>query len=165
VTPNFDPTRDLKISRTIRAAPSAIWRAWTDPRSFERWWVPAPALCKVVEMDVRPGGALVTHINEHDAGFAPHLDACFLDVVEHERIVFTNALMRGWRPAAHPFMTAIITLTPCAEGTKYAAHVMHKDGEQQQLHARLGFDDGWGTVIAQLARVVESAATGTGGLR
>lgn len=160
MTPTFDPARDLHISRIIRASPAAIWRAWTDPRCFEQWWVPAPAICKVVEMDVRPGGALTTHFSEGGGAFVPHLDACFLDVVENERIVLTNALVKGWRPATQPFMTAIVTLKQLAEGTEYAAHVMHKDGEQKELHARLGFDDGWGTVIGQLARIVESAGGG-----
>ena len=50
------------------------------------------------------------------AHFAPHLSACFLDVDEHERIVFTNALVGGWRPAEQPFMTAIITLRTIRRG-------------------------------------------------
>ncbi len=157
MTPTFDPTRDLRLSRVIRAAPAAIWRAWTDAASFARWWVPAPAICKVVEMDLRPGGALITQISEDGAAFAPHLDACFLELVEERRLVFTNALVKGWRPAEQPFITAVITLAPHPDGTEYGAHVMHKDGAQQQLHAQLGFDDGWGTVITQLARLVEPA--------
>jgi uncharacterized protein YndB with AHSA1/START domain len=155
----FDPDRDLSIRRFIRAQPSEIWRAWTVPSSFERWWVPAPAKCQVIEMELRPGGALTTHIDESGAGFVPHLEACFLDLVENQRIVFTNALVKGWRPAQQPFMSAVITLTARDGGTEYAAHVMHKDSEQQQLHATLGFADGWGTVIEQLARFVEAGRT------
>jgi uncharacterized protein YndB with AHSA1/START domain len=106
----FDATRDLTISRIIKAPRAEIWRAWTDPGSFEQWWVPAPAKCRVVEMAVRPGGALTTEISENGGAFAPHLSACFLAVEEGERIVFTNALVGGWRPAEQPFMTAVITL-------------------------------------------------------
>lgn len=160
MTPTFDAARDLRISRVIRARPTAIWRAWTDPRKFEQWWVPAPATCRTVAMDLRPGGALTTHISEGGAPFAPHLDACFLELVEDTRLVFTNALVQDWRPALQPFMTAIITLLPHADGTEYTAHVMHKDPAQKTKHAQLGFDDGWGTVIGQLARLVESDARG-----
>lgn len=155
ITPEFDPERDLRISRVIRAAPVAIWRAWTDPRAFETWWVPAPARCRVIDMQVRPGGALLTQYRDPDGEFGPHMDACFLDVVEHERLVFTTALVRGWRPARDPFITAIIDLAPHPEGTDYRAHVMHKDREQRDTHERLGFLDGWGAVIAQLAQLVE----------
>jgi len=43
LNPIFDPTRDLQISRVIKAPRRTVWRAWTDPASFEQWWVPAPA--------------------------------------------------------------------------------------------------------------------------
>ncbi|KOF14447.1 polyketide cyclase [Ensifer adhaerens] len=150
-----NPDLDLTISRLIKAPRSVIWNAWTDPASFEQWWVPAPARCKVVEMDLRPGGAFVTRISEGGGAFAPHLDACFLAVDDHERIVFTNSLVAGWRPAENPFMTAVITLKDHPEGTDYAAHVMHKSNADRNMHEEMGFHDGWGTVIEQLARLVE----------
>ena len=155
---NFDATRDLAISRIIKAPRAAIWRAWTDRRSFEQWWVPAPAKCRVVEMEVRPGGAFTTEISEKGGAFTPHLSACFLDTRELERIVFTNALVAGWRPAEQPFMTAIVTLADHPQGTLYAAHVMHKNDADRKMHDELGFLDGWGTVIGQLAQLVEGRA-------
>jgi uncharacterized protein YndB with AHSA1/START domain len=147
---------DLTISRVIKAPRTAVWNAWTDPASFAQWWIPAPAKCRVMEMDLRPGGALVTHISEDGAEFTPHLSGCFLAVDELERIVFTNALVGGWRPAQHPFMTAIITLRDHPLGTDYAAHVMHKSNADRSLHEEMGFHDGWGTVAEQLARLVEA---------
>lgn len=150
-----NPDLDLTISRLIKAPRSVIWNAWTDPASFEQWWVPAPAKCKVVEMDLRPGGAFVTRISEGGGAFAPHLDACFLAVDDLQRIVFTNSLVAGWRPAENPFMTAVITLKDHPEGTDYAAHVMHKSNADRNMHEEMGFHDGWGTVIEQLARLVE----------
>lgn len=151
----FDPERDLTISRLIRAPRAAVWSAWTTPAKFEKWWIPEPALCKVEVMETRPGGALVTLISEHGGAFSPHLDACFLAVDQLERIVFTNALTGGWRPAQQPFMTAVITLREHPDGTDYSAHVMHKSGADRNMHAEMGFYDGWGTVIGQLARLVE----------
>ena len=152
---SLNPDLDLTISRVIKAPRAAIWSAWTDPKKFERWWIPEPALCKVVEMDVRPGGGLVTEISENGGDFSPHLSACFLAVDEGRRIVFTNALTAGWRPAEQAFMTAVITLADHPDGTDYAAHVMHKNNADRNMHAEMGFYDGWGTVIGQLARLVE----------
>jgi uncharacterized protein YndB with AHSA1/START domain len=85
----------------------------------------------------------------------PHLDACFLAVDEMERIVFTNCLLGGWRPAERGFMSAVITFREHPEGTDYHAHAMHKNRADRDTHERLGFHDGWGTVAAQLARLVE----------
>ena len=70
---SLNPELDLTISRLIKAPRRLVWSAWTDPASFEQWWVPAPAKCKVVEMDLRPGGAFVTEISENGGAFAPHL--------------------------------------------------------------------------------------------
>jgi uncharacterized protein YndB with AHSA1/START domain len=110
MTEAFNPKLDLSMSRIIKAPRAAVWAAWTDPAKFEQWWIPAPARCKVGEMDLRPGGGFVTLISENGGDFTPHLDACFLAVDKLERIVFTNALVGGWRPAEQPFMTAVITL-------------------------------------------------------
>lgn len=153
-----DPDLDLTISRIIAAPRDAVWRAWTDRASFEQWWVPAPAKCRVETMELRPGGGLVTRISENGGAFAPHLDACFLAVDDRQRLVFTDALRGGWRPAERPFMTAVITLRDHPGGTEYAAHVMHRNGADRASHVEMGFFDGWGTVMAQLARLVETAA-------
>jgi uncharacterized protein YndB with AHSA1/START domain len=137
---------------------SASEGAGTDPALFERWWIPEPALCRVVAMDLQPGGAFVTQISANGGDFAPHLSACFLAVDAEERIVFTNALVGGWRPAEQPFMTAIISLRDHADGTEYAAHVMHKSQTDRDTHEELGFFDGWGTVMGQLAKLVERSS-------
>jgi uncharacterized protein YndB with AHSA1/START domain len=155
MTGSINPELDLTISRVIKAPRSLIWNAWTDPSSFEQWWIPAPAKCKVMAMDLRPGGAFVTQMSENGGDFTPHLSACFLAVDKAERIVFTNALTGGWRPAEQPFMTAIVTLQDHPDGTDYRAHVMHKSNADRNMHDELGFYDGWGTVIGQLARLVE----------
>lgn len=160
MTPNppLNADLDLRISRLIAAPRQAIWNAWADPAAFEQWWVPAPAACRVLEMDLRPGGSFETRISEDGGEFAPHMRACFLDVEEGERIVFTNALLGGWRPAEHPFMTAIVTMHDHPRGTEYVSHVMHKDSADRHMHEEMGFHDGWGTVVEQLAAFVERSA-------
>lgn len=152
------PDLDLTMSRIIKAPRAAVWAAWTDPRRFEQWWIPAPATCRVAAMDLRAGGAFETLMSEGGSAFSPHLDACFLAVDPAERIVFTNMLVGGWRPAPRGFITAVITLKDHPLGTEYGAYVMHKDGADRAKHEELGFHDGWGTVAAQLAALVERQA-------
>ncbi|MGV8955038.1 MAG: SRPBCC family protein [Cypionkella sp.] len=152
----IDLARDLEITRIINAPRAKVWDAWTRPEQFARWWVPEPALCRVIEMDVRPGGSMVTEINEDGTGFTPHMQACYLDVEAGRRIVFTNALVGGWRPAEQPFITAVISIEDHDMGTAYRAHVMHKSPADRDMHQELGFYDGWGTVARQLAELVES---------
>ncbi|MGH6947322.1 MAG: SRPBCC family protein [Kiloniellales bacterium] len=153
-----NPELDLTTSRIIKAPRSLVWSAWADPVSFAEWWIPAPTKCRVVDMDLRPGGSFVTEMSDNGGPFVPHLAACFLDVAEAERIVFTNALTGGWRPAERGFMTAFITFKDHPEGTEYVAYAMHKNRADRDKHEEMGFHDGWGTVAAQLAALVEARA-------
>lgn len=155
----MNPDLDLCLDRVIRAPRAAVWRAWTDPDRFARWWVPAPAKCRVERLDVRPGGALVTRMSDDGHEFVPHLDAAFIAVDDLERLVFTNVIDSALRPAApDPIaMTAEILLADHPDGTDYRIIVRHGDPAARALHEKIGFTDGWGTVTGQLAALVEDA--------
>jgi len=49
----------------------------------------------------------------------------------------------------------VITLDDHDLGTAYRALVMHKSPADRGMHVEAGFYDGWGTVIEQLAEMVE----------
>jgi len=156
----MNPDLDLTLERLIRAPRTVVWQAWTDPALLAKWWVPAPTVCRVDRLDVRPGGGFVTSMSDDGVEFAPHLDASFLVVDDLERIVFTNAIDSAWRPAspAPVPMTAEITLSDHPDGTDYRILVRHGDPAARARHADLGFADGWGSVTKQLAGVAESLA-------
>jgi uncharacterized protein YndB with AHSA1/START domain len=150
----------LPPSRPIRAPRATVWSAWTEPSRLEKWWVPAPARCRVDRLELRPGGAFVTRLSDDGAEFVPHLDACFLAVDELERIVFTNAIDSAWRPAdpAPVAMTATVTLSDHPAGTDYRVVVQHGDPDARARHEKLGFFEGWGSITGQLAGLAESMA-------
>ncbi|HWH25984.1 MAG TPA: SRPBCC family protein [Pseudolysinimonas sp.] len=154
----FDPQLDLRVTRVIRAPRTRVWEAWSTPSSFEKWWVPAPEVCRVGDMDLRPGGAFRTEISIDGAPFAPHMTGCFLVVDELEKIMFTDALVGGWRPSEQSFVTVRITMADHPEGTLYTATALHRSPDDRARHEELGFHDGWGTVTRQLAKLVEDAA-------
>jgi uncharacterized protein YndB with AHSA1/START domain len=156
MTTSIDPELDLTVTRVIKAPRSAVWSAWANPESFQRWWVPAPTVCRVQAMDLRPGGSFRTEISENGAQFSPHITGCFLAVDEFERIVFTDALVAGWRPSEASFVTAIIAMRDHPDGTEYSATALHRNVADRDQHEELGFHDGWGTVTRQLAELVES---------
>ena len=150
-----EPSNELTISRFINAAPSKVWSAWSQPEHLARWWIPEPAECKVVKLDLRPGGGFETRMREGEGAFTPHVEACFLDIVPEQRLVWTTTLAEGWRPI-EPWLalTAIIAFAAEGQGTRYSARVMHKTAADSRKHAELGFEDGWGTTIDQLAAFV-----------
>jgi len=155
-----NPDLDLTLQRVIRAPRAVVWRAWTDPSQLEQWWVPAPAVAHVDRLEAQPGGAFVTRISDDGVEFGPHMDASFLVVDDHERLVFTNAVDSRWRPTRpDPIaMVAEIVLRDHPDGTDYRVVVRHGDPAARARHEELGFFDGWGAVTGQLAALVEGAA-------
>jgi uncharacterized protein YndB with AHSA1/START domain len=150
---------ELTIARYINAPPTIVWTAWSKPEHLAKWWIPAPLECEVVKLDLRPGGGFETHMREGGGKFQPHVEGCFLEIVAEARLVFTTVLTEGWRPA-EPWLalTAIISFEAEGSGTRYSARVLHRNPADARKHADLGFRDGWGTAIDQLAALVERAA-------
>lgn len=155
-----NPELDLELQRVIRAPRDAVWRAWTDAALLERWWVPAPTVARIDVLEVRPGGAFVTRMSDDGEEFVPHTDAVFLVVEEGRRLVWTNALDSGWRPARpQPVpLSAEIIFGEHPEGTDYRVTVRHGDPADRTRHEQLGFFEGWGTVTEALAALAESDA-------
>ena len=147
---------ELKISRIINASPVTVWKAWSEPEHLAKWWIPDPIKCKVVKLDLRPGGGFETLMSEGGGEFKPHVEACFLDIAPAQRMVWTTTLAEGWQPI-EPWLalTAIITFEAEGKGTRYSARVLHKSPADSRRHEELGFHEGWGTTIDQLAAFAE----------
>ena len=154
---DLKPT-DLVVSRSLKAPPALVWKAWTDPEHIKQWWCPKPWTTPECEIDLRPGGAFRT-VMAGPEGERFDVTGAFLEVVEQRRIVFTDTLEGGWRPAQNPFFTAIITMEPEGDGTKYTAVALHKDEADRKKHEDMGFHGGWGTVMEQLDDVAQSLKT------
>ncbi len=147
----------LTISRYINASPSRVWTAWSTAEQLEKWWIPAPIECRVIQLDLRPGGGFETKMREDDDKFKPHINGCFLDIIPEKRLVFTTVLADGWQPI-EPWLalTAIITFEAEGQGTRYSARVLHRNAADSSKHEEMGFHEGWGATIDQLATFIET---------
>jgi len=145
-----DDSKDLVISRLVRAPRAKLWRAWTDPRLLKEWWCPKPWTTEVRAFELRPGGAFHTFMRGPDGNTSDN-PGCFLEIVPQQKIVMTSMLLGGWRPAT-PWlgMTAVITMADEGDGTRYVATVMHPDTATRSRHEEMGFFQGWNTCIDQL---------------
>jgi uncharacterized protein YndB with AHSA1/START domain len=156
----IDDRLDLRLDRTVPAPRALIWKAWTRPEHVKKWWAPAPWTTVDCQIDLRPGGIFRTVMRSPEGQDFPH-EACLLELVENERIVFTNVLAPGYRPAAEMLgadcaglaFTAILTLTERAGKTHYSVVVLHRDEAGRKRHEELGFHEGWGKCADQLIEV------------
>jgi uncharacterized protein YndB with AHSA1/START domain len=82
--------RELVVTRTLDAAPRIVFKAWSDPELFRKWWVPegAPMTLLSCDMDVRTGGNYRLEFGVD--GQSTEFFGKYLDVVPGERIVWTN---------------------------------------------------------------------------
>lgn len=155
---------DLHFSRIIAVPRALVWRAWTEPALLKPWFCPLPWTTIDAEIDLRPGGIFRTTMRSPEGREFPNL-GCYLEVVPEQRLVWTNTLLPGFRPApmgetcgsedAAFLFTAMIELADHAGGTGYSATVIHADEASCQKHAAMGFEAGWGAALDQLVAMVK----------
>jgi uncharacterized protein YndB with AHSA1/START domain len=83
---------ELVITRTFTAPPGVVYRAWSQPELFRRWWMPksvSGVSLVSCDMDVRAGGK---YRLEFSAGGAETMafHGKYIEVVPDARIVWTN---------------------------------------------------------------------------
>ncbi|MGK7753727.1 MULTISPECIES: SRPBCC family protein [unclassified Roseovarius] len=152
---NLNPETDLSFTRTLNAPRALIWECWTTPEHIKHFFVPKPHSIESCEIDLRVGGRFNTVMNVD--GHLMDNKGVYLEVVEMERLVFTDTYTEGWAPVPDPFMTAILDLADDGQGgTIYTATARHRSPEAKKTHEDMGFFDGWGTVATQLEEYAQS---------
>ena len=145
--------RDLVLTRLIDAPREKLFRAWTEPELLRQWFAPLPYTTPVVELDVRPGGAMRVVMRGPDGADMP-VSGIYLEVIENERLVFTDAYTKAWEPSGKPFMTVIVTFGNEGGKTRYTALVRHWTVADREAHEKMGFHKGWGQCADQLEALV-----------
>lgn len=154
----IDPELDLVLERVVDVPRAILWKGWTEPGYLKEWFVPKPWSIVDCRLDLRPGGEFFTVMRSPDGGDYPSA-GCYLEIVPHERIVFTDALAPGFRPVEEPFFTAVVTFEDVGDGkTRYRVIAMHATPETRRKHEEMGFHDGWGQALDQLVELSEQMA-------
>lgn len=160
----FNSKLDLTFERVVDVPRELVWRAWTEPELLKPWFCPLPWKTIDAEIDLRPSGIFRTTMQSPEGKDFPNT-GCYLEVIPNEKLVWTNALLAGFRPSAPGptcgdgqvdfKFTAMIELADHAGGTRYTATVIHADEAGCKQHAAMGFEHGWGTALDQLVAMVK----------
>ncbi len=135
-----------------------IWEAWTKPSQLKKWFCPKPWLVTDCRIDLRPGVEFFTLMQGPEGQKMPN-DGCFLEVVENQKLVWTNMMTSGYRPNISssldfPFVAHIL-LSNSANKNSYKAIVTHGDEMSRQKHEKMGFQEGWGIAFEQLSALLK----------
>lgn len=133
----------VTLQHTYAATPERVFRAWTSPAEFPRWWHPAPEYsCHNAEIDLRVGGSY--KITMDCPKGLRSVTGKYLEVDPPRRLAFT------WGHEGHDASketVVTITLEPTATGGCLLTlrHERFPDNNMVCEHAR-----GWTTLLAAL---------------
>ena len=155
-----DPKLDLVLERVVDVPRHLVWEAWTKPEHLKKWFCPVPWSVTDCTIDLRPGGIFRTVFRSPEGQETPNV-GCYLEVVTNERLVWTDALLPGFRPSSKGYLpemplTVIVQLEDEGKGTRYTAIALHRDPDGRKRHEEMGFFDGWGTTLDQLVALVKT---------
>lgn len=158
---SIDPKLDLVLERYVDVPCERVWAAWTQPEHLKKWFTPAPWQTVEAEIDLRPGGRFFTMMRSPEGQQFPNV-GCYLEVEENSRLVWTNSVLPGFRPAPAPVaehggfhFTAAVLMEAHGKGTRYTAIAMHGDETTRAQHEAMGFHDGWGKALDQLVELMK----------
>ncbi len=141
--------QELVLTRVFDAPRELVFKVWTDPKHLALWWGPHGFTNPVCDLDLRPGGAIRIHMRGPDGTVYP-TTGIYQEIVESERIVFTNAALDA---NGDPMFEVLTTVTFAEEGGKtkqiLRARVINKTAQAAQYLA--GMEVGWTQSLERLA--------------
>ncbi len=148
-----DAPTEATISRVFDATREELWKYFTEPEYFAKWFGTPPYTTPVstVSMDLRPGGEFrSTMVHETDGSELP-FTGHFVEIVEPQRIVQT--LENVGDPNDSNVETLTTTLVYLGDGKTQVTY--HQSGhlpeeEYRQIEAGVnGFYDRLGEALAE----------------
>ena len=81
---------EIVITRVFDAPRELVWKAWTDPERFMRWWGPKDFTAPSCRMDLRVGGTYL-YCMRSPQGQNFWSTGVFREIVPMERLVMTDS--------------------------------------------------------------------------
>ena len=88
------PVGPCASSARFEAPVALVWDLWTDPEHYKVWYGPEGATIPTATMDVRVGGLrrICMEVTTPDGPMQMWFSGAFREVIEHRRIVYTEAI-------------------------------------------------------------------------
>lgn len=79
------------IERTFEAPVDLVWRMWTEPQHFQKWYGPHGFSVPVADMDLRVGGKRLICMASPDGSMKMWTVGEYTEIVPPERLVYTES--------------------------------------------------------------------------
>jgi uncharacterized protein YndB with AHSA1/START domain len=144
---------EIVVTRTFDAPPRIVFKAWTTPALFRRWWVPKsmPLPLLSYEADIRTGGSyrLVFQV---DSTKTMAFFGKYIEVTPHSRIVWTN------EESGEDGAISTVTLEEKGDKTLLVLHELYRSKEVRDAALASGSYDGMAETFGQLDEVLLTLA-------
>ncbi|WP_048439838.1 SRPBCC family protein [Caenimonas sp. SL110] len=147
------PTGTVTLHRVLKAPPERVYRAFIDADAKAKWLPPYGFTCKVHHFEAKVGGTYRMSFTNFTNGSAHSWEGRFLQLVPHEKIVYTD---RFDDPNLPGEMTVTVTLRQVICGTELS---VVQQGIPEMIPTEMCYL-GWQESLAQLATLVEPEIQG-----
>lgn len=146
---------ELVLTRLIDAPRELVYRAWTEPAHLAQWWGPRGFTNPVCEIDLRPGGAILIHMQAPDGSVFP-MKGTFKEIVPPERLVFVSSALEDENGI--PALEARNTILFEDAGGKTKLIVIDQVTRvtPAAAFAIAGMEQGWGETLDKLVEFIAS---------
>ena len=141
--------RELVLSRVFDAPRELVFQAWTDPKHLAQWWGPKGFVNPVCEIDARPGGAILIHMEMEGTEFSHPMTGTVQEVVAGKRFVFTSVVPG---PGGTTLLEshATVTFSDEAGGTRVTVEARAKGMQPIARMMLAGMKEGWSQSLEKL---------------
>lgn len=142
-------TGTVRLHRVLSAPPERVYKAFTDPTAFPKWYPPHGFTCQVHEFEAKVGGRMHMSFTNFATGSSDSFGGTFDELVPNERIVFTDAFDDQQKMPGQMLNT--IVLKKVSVGTELS---IVQEGIPEKIPVELCYL-GWQECLEQLKKLVE----------
>jgi uncharacterized protein YndB with AHSA1/START domain len=153
-------TQELTITRTFDAPRQLVWKAWTDPELYKKWWGPSHFTCPAARLDLRVGGQWLSCMRSPD-GQDFWSTGFYREIMPHDRLVYTDSFADEHGnivPASHYGMPdmpleMLVTITLAEQGGQTVMTLVHSglSADEHGANAQEGWSQSFDKLAAALA--------------
>lgn len=154
----FTQVTDTEIisTRMFNATPEIVYKCWTQPEHFVKWWGPDGFSTTLKEMDVRVGGLWRFVMHSADGEDFPD-KAVYEEIIPNEKLIYTH----GWDLEGKENETfhVVVTFENLNNQTKLTMRMKFQNPIELERVKRFGAVKGNQQTLNRLANIVKEIST------
>ncbi len=87
---NAEKLKTISIKRTVNLPLNTVWKAWSEPESFKKWWGPKEFTCPDCSIDFKVGGKMLASMQGAD-GEKIWSTGTYKEIIPQKKIVVTDS--------------------------------------------------------------------------